>query len=124
MTFTDSEGDSLVSATITNLSLGGGTLTYSGSTALTSGDTLTAAQLGTLVYTPPVNVTGVTGSPLTTFDFTVNDLMGDGTVSAQMDIDVTAAATIAPTGGGSSGSVSMVWLFALMLIGVARRVHR
>ena len=119
-TFTDSEGDSLVSATITNLSLGGGSLTYSGGTPLNGGDTLTAAQLDTLVYTPPANITG---SPLATFDFTVNDV-DVGTVAAQMDIDVTADTTTTPTGGGSSGSISLLWLFALMLIGVARRVHR
>ena len=120
-TFSDTEGDSLVSATITNLALGGGTLTYGGGTTLNSGDTLTAAQLDTLVYTPPANTTG---SPLATFDFTVNDL-GLGTVAAQMDIDVTAGTTTTSTGGGgSSGSISLVWLFALMLIGLARRVRR
>ena len=119
-TLSDTEGDNLVSATITNLALGGGTLTYSGGTPLNGGDTLTAAQLDTLVYTPPANITG---SPLATFDFTVNDL-GLGTVAAQMDIDVTADTTTTPIGGGSSGSISLVWLFALMLIGLARRVHR
>lgn len=119
-TFSDTEGDSLVSATITSLSLGGGALTYSGGTTLNAGDTLTAAQLGTLVYTPPADLTG---SPLATFDFTVNDA-GVGIVAAQMDIDVLAApATPAPT-GGSSGSISLLGLFALMLIGVVRRVHR
>ena len=124
-TFTDSEGDSLVSATITKLSLGGGTLTYSGSTTLNSGDTLTASQLDTLVYTPAANITG---SPLATFDFTVNDVDA-GAVAAQMDIDVTATTTTTPTTtpaptGSSSGSISLVWLFALMLVGVVRRVHR
>jgi len=115
-TFSDTEGDSLVSATITNLALGGGTLTYSGGTPLNDGDTLTAAQLDTLVYTPPTNTTG---SPLATFDFTVNDVNA-GIVAAQMDIDVTAVATT----GSSSGSISLVGLFALMLIGLVRRVHR
>jgi VCBS repeat-containing protein len=47
---------------------------------------LTAAQLNTLVYTPVANANG---SPLATFDFTVNDA-GLGTVSAQMSINVTA----------------------------------
>jgi hypothetical protein len=120
-TFTDSDGDSLVSATINKLTLGGGSLTHSGGTTLNGGDTLTAAQLDTLVYTPPANLTG---SPLTTFEFTVNDLMDAGTVAAQMDIDVTADTTTTSTGGGSSGSISLAWLFALMLIGLARRVHR
>jgi len=32
--------------------------------------------------------------------------------------------TTTPTGGGSSGSISLVGLFALMLIGLVRRVHR
>ena len=50
-TFSDVESDSLVSARITNLILGGGTLTYGGGTAVISGNTLTAAQLNTLVYT-------------------------------------------------------------------------
>jgi len=119
-TFSDTEGDNLVSATITNLALGGGTLTYSGGTPLNGGDTLTTAQLDTLVYTPAANISG---SPLATFDFTVNDVDA-GTMAAQMDIDVTADTTTTSTGGGSSGSVSLVWLFALMLIGLARRVHR
>ena len=120
-TFSDSEGDSLVSATLSNLSLGGGggTLTHSSGTPVNDSDTLTAAQLDTLVYTPPADTTG---SPLATFDFMVNDADA-GTVSAQMGIEVVAVAT-APSSGGSSGAFSPVWLFALMLIGLARRVHR
>ena len=85
-TFTDAEGDSLVSATISNLNLAGGTLTHSGGVAVNSGDTLTAAELDTLVYTPAGNATG---TPLATFDFTVNDA-GAGVVAAQMGINVTA----------------------------------
>jgi hypothetical protein len=121
-TFSDSEGDSVVSATLGNLSLGSGTLTHSSGAMLNSGDTLTAAQLDTLVYTPPANLTG---SPLATFDFTVNDF-DVGTVAARMDIDVTATTTTTQTttGGSSSGSISLVGLFALMLIGVARKVYR
>jgi hypothetical protein len=118
-TFSDSEGDSLVSATLSNLSLGGGTLTHSSGTPVNDSDTLTAAQLDTLVYTPPADTTG---SPLATFDFMVNDADA-GTISAQMGIEVVAVAA-APSSGGSSGAFSPVWLLALMLIGLARRVHR
>jgi|GEM_PF-4076857 len=85
-TFTDAEGHALVSATITNLSLSGGTLTHSGGTVVNSGDTLTAAQLDTLVYNPAANLNGTL---LASFDFAVNDA-DNGTVVAQMRIDVTA----------------------------------
>ncbi|MDX2504375.1 MAG: DUF5011 domain-containing protein [Gammaproteobacteria bacterium] len=88
-TFSDSEGDSLVSATLNNLSLGGGTLTHSSGTPVSDPGTLTAAQLDTLVYTP---LADATGSPLATFTFTVNDIE-DGTVSAQLGINVTADVT-------------------------------
>ncbi len=85
-TFTDVEGDALVSAQLTNLNLNGGTLTHSGGTVVSSGDTLTAAQLDTLVYTPPLNQNGLA---FATFDFSVND-SGTGTTTATMTIDVTA----------------------------------
>ena len=85
-TFSDVEGDALVSAQLTNLSLNGGTLTHSGGTAVNNGDTLTAAQLDTLVYTPPANQNGLA---FASFDFRVND-SGAGTVAATMTIDVTA----------------------------------
>ena len=84
--FSDVEGDSLVAARITNISLTGGTLTYGGGTAVSNGDTLTAALLNTLVYTPPASTNGL---PLATFDFTVNDASA-GVVMAQMSINVTA----------------------------------
>ena len=80
--FADIEGDALVSATITNLALAGGTLTYNGGTALISGSTLTAAQLNTLIYTPAPDANG---SPLATFDFTVND-SGTGLVAGTGDL--------------------------------------
>ena len=80
----DVEGDALVSATITNLALAGGTLTYNGGTTLVAGSTLTAAQLNTLVYTPAADANG---SPLATFDFTVND-SGTGVVAAKMNIQI------------------------------------
>ena len=88
-TFSDNEDDSLVSATFSSLSLGGGTLTHSSGTSVSSSDTLTAAQLDTLVYTPPVDTTG---SPLASFAFTVNDI-DPGSVSAQLSINVTADVT-------------------------------
>ena len=65
-TFTDVEGDALVSAQLTNLSLNGGTLTHSGGTAVSNGDTLTAAQLDTLVYSPPTNQNGTGAMPRST----------------------------------------------------------
>ena len=83
-TFIDVESDSLVSVTITNQSLAGGTLELSGVT-VNNGDTITAAQIANLVYTP---VGDANGAPLATFDFTVNDA-GLGVVAAQMDIDIT-----------------------------------
>ena len=84
-TFTDVESDALVSVTITNQSLAGGTLQLSGVT-VNNGDTIAAAQIANLVYTPAGNANG---APLATFDFTVNDA-GLGAVSAQLDIDVNA----------------------------------
>jgi hypothetical protein len=84
--FNDAEGDVLSSVTITNLSLAGGTLKHSGGTTVQNGNTLTAAQLATLVYTPPANAAG---TPLATFDFAVNDA-DPGVVTAEMEIDVIA----------------------------------
>jgi len=101
-TYTDTEGDALVSATITNLSLAGGTLTHSGGIVVSNGATLTAAQLDTLVYTP---ANDLNGSPLATFDFSVNDT-GTGVVSAQMAINVTAQADPAVIAGVDTGVVT------------------
>jgi hypothetical protein len=121
LTFSDSEGDSLVSATLSSLSLGGGTLTHSSGTAVSNADTLTAAQLDTLVYTPPADTAG---SSLATFDFTVNDI-DNGTVAAQMSINVTEDTTSAPvSSSSSSGAVSPIWLLTLMLAGLLRRKLR
>jgi hypothetical protein len=120
-TFSDNEDDSLVSATLSSLSLGGGTLTHSSGTAVSDPDTLTAAQLDTLVYTPPA---GSTGSPLASFDFAVNDI-DNGTVAAQMSINVTEDTTTTPvSSSSSSGAVSPIWLLALMLTGLLRRKQR
>ena len=88
--FTDTENNPLASITVSTLSLAtGDTLKVSqGSTvvAVTSGMTITAAQIPTLVYTPAANANGAARS---TFDFTVNDA-GTGTVAATMTINVTA----------------------------------
>ena len=98
-TYSDVEGDSLVSVMITNLNLAGGTLEHSGGTPVTNGMTLTAAQIATLVYTPAGNASG---APLATFDFSVNDA-GPGVSTAQLDIDVTPV-NDAPTAIGLSNS--------------------
>ena len=107
-TFTDAEGDALVSATITNLNLTGGTLTHSGGTTVNSGDTLTAAQLDTLIYTPAANANG---SPLASFDFSVNDA-GAGVTTAQMNIDVTAVndVPVAEANMGIPNDLSYDWI--------------
>ena len=68
--YSDVEGDALVSVTLSNLNLAGGTLEHSGGTTVTNGMTLSAAQIATLVYTPAGDANG---APLATFDFTVND---------------------------------------------------
>src|SRR5207237_131783 len=64
----DSDGETLQSVTITSLP-GAGTLKLSG-TAVTAGQVIPVGQLGNLVFTP---VAGATGSPYTTFQFTVSD---------------------------------------------------
>ncbi len=97
-TFVDVDFDPLVSATIKNLSLAFGTLTYAGGTTVNEDDVLTAAQLDTLVYTPAANANGVS---LASFDYAVNDAVDSGVDFAQMSIDVTAvndAPTVTPIG--------------------------
>ncbi|NIV48927.1 MAG: hypothetical protein GWN46_20045, partial [Gammaproteobacteria bacterium] len=105
-TFTDVENDALVSATIANLSLAGGTLEHSGGVAVTDGSTLSAAEIATLVYTPPGDASG---APLATFDFTVNDA-DPGVTAARMDIEVTPVndpPVITSDGGGATAAVSI-----------------
>ena len=121
-TFSDSEGDSLVSATLDNLSLAGGILTHSSGTPVNNADTLTAAQLDTLVYTPPADTAG---SPLSSFAFMVNDI-DVGTVSALLDINVTAVpaettTTTATDTSSSSGALAPTGLLVLLLTGLLRR---
>ena len=112
-TFFDGDGDPLTSATIKNLSLPSGTLTYGGTpgTAVSENDILTAAQLDTLVYTPAANANGVT---LASFDFAVNDAVDPGVVVAQMSIDVTAV-NDAPTATNLSAAETYVEDTALNL---------
>ncbi|MEE9492937.1 MAG: DUF4347 domain-containing protein [Gammaproteobacteria bacterium] len=108
-TFSDVEGDSLVSVTFSNLSLAGGTLEHSGSTPVTNGITLTAAQLTTLMFTPANNANG---TPLASFDFTVNDA-DPGITVAQMSMNVTpvndqlTATNLAQTMNYTEGAASV-----------------
>ena len=83
--FTDTEGDSLASVTITGLNLNGGTLTHTGGTVnVTNGMTVTAAQLADLTFTSALN-----DSTNSSFTYTVNDA-GAGITSAIMNITVNA----------------------------------
>jgi VCBS repeat-containing protein len=77
-------------------------LSHSGGAFVNNGDTLTAAQLDSLIFTPASNANG---TPLATFDFTVNDA-GLGVTSAQMSINVTAQADAAIIGGVDTGTVT------------------
>ncbi len=82
--FTDIEGDTLRSVTISNLNLAGGALAHSnGSVIITSGMTVTAGQLSDLTFTPATN-----SNAGASFDYTVNDL-NNGATAAQMLITVT-----------------------------------
>jgi hypothetical protein len=85
--FSDAEGDSLASITISSLSLASGDTLRLGGNTVTAGQTITAAQIPNLVYTPAANANG---SGRSTFGFTVNDAGGLGTVAATMTIHVTA----------------------------------
>jgi hypothetical protein len=88
--FTDNENNALASITVGTLSLAAGdTLTVNqgaGAVAVTSGMTITAAQIPTLTYSRAANANGAARS---LFTFTVNDA-GLGTVAATMTINVTA----------------------------------
>ena len=84
--FTDVENNSLVSITISALNLAtGDTLKLSG-TDVAVNNTITAAQIPNLIYTPAANANGAARS---TFEFKVNDT-GTGTAAATMTINVTA----------------------------------
>jgi len=67
--FTDVEGDTLQSVTISNMSLAGGALTYSnGTVTVAEGMTLSAAQLADLTFEPALGSSGTVS-----FSYTVND---------------------------------------------------
>ncbi len=84
--FSDTEGDSLTSVTITGLTLNGGTLTHSaGTVTITNGMTITAVELADLTFISALN-----DSTNSSFTYTVNDA-GTGITSATMNITVNAA---------------------------------
>ncbi|MCP5441413.1 MAG: DUF4347 domain-containing protein, partial [Chromatiaceae bacterium] len=81
--FSDAEGDSLQSVTISGLNLNGGTLTHTGGTVtVTNGMTVTAAELTDLTFTSASN-----SSTDCSFSYTVND-SGSGVTSGTMNITV------------------------------------
>ncbi|VTU00051.1 Putative uncharacterized protein OS=[Oscillatoria] sp. PCC 6506 GN=OSCI_1680008 PE=4 SV=1: Gly_rich [Gemmataceae bacterium] len=89
--FSDVESNPLASITIQSLNLAAGdTLQLSG-TNVSVNDTITAADIPNLVYTP---ASGANGAARSSFTFTVNDA-GAGTVSATMTINVID--NVAPT---------------------------
>ncbi|MEK6262869.1 MAG: hypothetical protein AABP62_30085, partial [Planctomycetota bacterium] len=106
--FTDAESDALVSITISSLNLASGdTLQLSGVDVVVN-DTIIAADIANLVYTP---ASGAQGSARSTFDFTVNDA-GSGTVAATMTINVYADPNLVVTTAfditdGSDGVISL-----------------
>lgn len=79
--FTDKDGNALSAVIITTLP-SGGTLTLSG-VAVIAGQSIAAADLNTLVYTPNSNVNGITG-----FRFQVVD--DGGIANGGVDIDPTS----------------------------------
>jgi Ca2+-binding RTX toxin-like protein len=83
--FSDVEGDPMVSVTINNISLAGGILMHGGGTIVRNGDTLDMDQITTLLFRP---TTDANGPALARFDFTVND-SEPGVSGAQATIDVT-----------------------------------
>ncbi|HQZ65816.1 MAG TPA: putative Ig domain-containing protein, partial [Planctomycetaceae bacterium] len=86
--FSDMEGDNLSSVTVSNITLASGdSLTVNhgaGPVTVTSGMTITAAQIPSLMYTPAANANGVARG---TFTFKVNDT-NLGTVAATMSVNV------------------------------------
>ncbi|MEK6259848.1 MAG: Ig-like domain-containing protein [Planctomycetota bacterium] len=95
--FTDVEGNSLASITISSLSLASGDMLKLSGTDVTVNQTILAADLANLVYTPTANANG---SGRSTFDFQVNDA-GSGTVAATLTINVTAVNDVPVAQAGS-----------------------
>ena len=104
-TYTDEDGFEGVSATISNLNLAGGTLTYAGGTTVVlNGTTLTNAQLVDLTFTPAAN-----SSANASFDYVVND-SESGVSAASINITVNPindAPVILSNGGGASATLSV-----------------
>jgi hypothetical protein len=95
--FSDVEGDSLQSITVTNLALAGGTLTHSGGTVVVSnGMTVTAAELADLTFLSAQDWFGNVS-----FDYAVND-SGAGAVSATLNIAVAPVNDAAIATGGAT----------------------
>jgi hypothetical protein len=94
--FTDTEGDALVSVTINDLNLNGGTLTHSaGAVTVINGMTITAAQLADHTFTSASN-----DSTDSSFTYTVNDT-GAGATSAVMNITVNAVNDVSVATGNT-----------------------
>ena len=99
--FADADtGDTLASVTVVTLPAAG-KLELSG-TQVTMGQSVPAANIGTLVFTPAANANG---SPYTTFTFKVSDGEAESAVAYTMTVNVTAVndpATGAPTISGTA----------------------
>ncbi len=100
--FTDADGDSLASITLSGLNLApGDALTVdqgSGPVAVSNGMTITASQIASLQYTPALNASG---SARSAFDFKVNDV-DSGTVAATMTLNVTTVNDVPVAQPGSA----------------------
>ena len=99
--FADADtGDTLASVTVVTLQAAG-KLELSG-TQVIIGQSVPAANIGTLVFTPAANANG---SPYTTFTFKVSDGEAESAVAYTMTVNVTAVndpATGAPTISGTA----------------------
>ena len=116
-TFTDVENNPLASITITSVTLAAGdTLTVNqgaGPVAITSGLSITAAQIPTITYTPANNQFAAARSSL---QFTVNDPSpAYGTVAATLTINVTQAPDAPTALALSSTSVNELQPFAFLV---------
>lgn len=85
--FSDLDGDTLASVTITALP-GRGTLRLGG-VAVTAGQTIDVEDIGTLAWTPPVNANG---EGLTAFTYTLTDSDGETSAPATLTFNVVAVA--------------------------------
>ena len=84
--FTDAESNALASITISSLTLATGDTLRLNGVAVTAGQTISAANISKLVYTPAANAIG---TPRSRFTYKVNDA-GLGAVVGTMSINVTA----------------------------------